>query len=140
MKLKFSSLILFGFAPWLISGGLSLHAGGICPRSGPEALATDPANAHSFAALMQDIGPEGIFVDTQGFDNNNDVAGNVMYNNQTEMNIHVHAVYVHGKNIKTQGKFILDVDIEAGKKVKLLTILRDKLGEPSTIFVEIFDN
>ena len=137
MNLKFFQMILFGFTPWLISGGLNLRAEGLCPETGPEALAPEAASAYSFAALMQDLGPEGIYVDMQGHGNNDDVAGIVTYNNQSQNNVHIHAIYVHGKNIKTQGMFTIDLDIEAGKKVKLLTILRDKLGEPATVAIEV---
>jgi hypothetical protein len=93
--------------------------------------------AYSFSALMQDLGPEGIYVDVQGHDNNDDVVGNVTYNNQTKDNVHIESIYVHGKNIKTQGMFRVNITIQIGAKIKLLEVLRDKLGEPATVAVEV---
>ena len=46
----------------------------------PEKLTTALDNFGSFSALMQDLGPEGIYVDVQGHDKNDDVVGNVTYN------------------------------------------------------------
>jgi len=126
MNIKSFPLFLFGSA-WLIWGGPSLLAGG----------STALDNSGSFSALMQDLGPEGIYVDVQGHDKNDSVVGSVSYNNQSKGSIHIQAIYVHGKNIKTQGLFPVNVDIEVGAKVKLLDVLRDKIGEPSTVAVEV---
>jgi len=103
----------------------------------PEKLTTALDNFGSFSALMQDLGPEGIYVDVQGHDKNDDVVGNVTYNNQSKGSVHIQAIYVHGKNIKTQGLFPVNVDIAVGAKVKLLEILRDKMGETATVAVEV---
>jgi hypothetical protein len=136
MNLKSLPLFLFGSA-WLVSGGLSLFAEGLLPKPGQEKLTSALANSGSFSALMQDLGPEGIYVDVQGHDKNDSVVGSVTYNNQSKGSVHIQAIYVHGKNIKTQGLFPLNVDIEVGAKVKLLEILRDKIGEPATVAVEV---
>lgn len=76
-------------------------------------------------------------MDVQGHDKNDDVVGTVTYNNQSKGSIHIQAIYVHGKNIKTQGLFTVNKDIEVGAKVKLLEILRDKAGEPATVAVDV---
>jgi hypothetical protein len=136
MNLKPFPLLLFGSA-LLMSGGLSLLADGFSPKPGPAILATAMPGAYSFSALMQDLGPEGIYVDVQGHDNNDDVVGNVTYNNQTKDNVHIESIYVHGKNIKTQGMFRVNITVQIGAKIKLLEVLRDKLGEPATVAVEV---
>jgi len=136
MNLRPSPLFLFGSA-WLISGGLSLPAEGLLPVPGQENLNTALDHTGSFSALMQDLGPEGIYVDVQGHGKNDEVVGDVTYNNQSKGSVHIQAIYVHGKNIKTQGLFPVNVDIEVGAKVKLLDILRDKLGEAATVSVEV---
>jgi hypothetical protein len=136
MNLKAFPLFLFGSA-WLILGGTSLLAEGRLPGPGQENLTTTLDPTGSFSALMQDLGPEGIYVDVQGHGKNDEVVGDVTYNNQSKGSVHIQAIYVHGKNIKTQGLFPVNVDIAVGEKVKLLEILRDKIGEPATVSVEV---
>jgi hypothetical protein len=136
MNLKPFPWLLCG-SSWLILGGLNLHADGFVTRPGPEILATALDSASSFSALMQDLGPEGIYVDVQGHDNKDDVVGNVTYNNQSKDSVHIESIYVHGKNIKTQGMFRINITIQAGAIVTLLEILRDKTGEPATVSVEV---
>lgn len=135
MNLKPFPLFLFGAC--LISGGLSLHAEGVLPIPARENLATALDHSGSFSALLQDLGPEGIYVDVQGHDKNDNVVGSVTYNNQSKGSVHIQAIYVHGKNIKTQGLFTVNVDVEVGAKVKLLDILRDKIGELATVAVDV---
>jgi hypothetical protein len=122
MHLTLYPLLLFGLAPWLLGGGLSLPGA---------------AGAGAFAAVRRDLGPEGIYVDMQGHDKDDEVAGEVTYNNQARMPVHIQSIYVHGKNIKTQGLFSVNLDIEAGAKVTLLEILRDKIGESATVAVDV---
>lgn len=136
MKLKLFSWLLLG-SVWWMSGGMSVPAEGGMPKPGQATLAAALEPSGSDTALARDIGPEGIYVDTQGHDQNDDVVGSVTYNNQSRVSVHIQAIYVHGKNIKTQGLFPVNVDIEVGAKVKLLEVLRDKTGEPATVAVEV---
>jgi hypothetical protein len=136
MNLKPIPLFLFG-SIWLISGGLSLLADGFVIKPGPKTMATALSSAYAFSALMQDLGPEGIYVDVQGHDNKDDVVGIVTYNNQSKDSVHIQSIYVHGTNIKTQGMFTVNAYIPAGTRVKLMEIMRDKTGEPATVAVDV---
>lgn len=84
-----------------------------------------------------DEGPQGIYVDTQGHDDNDGVVGTVTYNNQEQSTIHIDSIYVHGENITTQGRFKIDQNIYPGEKKKLLEILRDKKGMKSKVSVDV---
>jgi hypothetical protein len=95
---------------------------------------------YCFAAVLQDEGPAGIFVDMQGHDKNDGVVGTVYYNNQTSNSVHITSIYVHGKNITTQGRIPIDLDIEVSEKKKLVDIMREKLGEPATVSVDVHYN
>jgi hypothetical protein len=116
--------VLFGFLPVLMMGGMTFHAG-------------DPGPVFSFAARLQDQGPEGVFVDVQGHDKNDEVVGTVFYNNQSKITVRIESIYVHGKNITTQGRIPIGMDVPANSKVQLLVVKRDKLGEPSTVAVDV---
>jgi hypothetical protein len=61
----------------------------------------------------------------------------VTYNNQSKDSVHIQSIYVHGKNIKTQGMFTINAYIPAGARVKFLQIMRDKTDEPATVAVEV---
>ena len=115
-------------------GGTPLQAGGPGPMGGRVGL------TFCFSAVLQDAGPAGLFVDTQGHDNKDDVVGTVYYNNQSNNSVHIESIYVHGKNIRTQGRITIDLDIAASEKKKLVDIMREKLGEPSTVSVDVHYN
>jgi len=91
----------------------------------------------SLAAIVQDQGPEGIYVDVQGHDDNDDVVGNVTYNNQSSGNVRIESIYVHGENITTQGRIVIHMDIPAGTKKQIFVILRDKKGKPAKASVAV---
>jgi hypothetical protein len=86
---------------------------------------------------VPDEGPQGIYVDTQGHDDNDGIVGVVTYNNQEQSTIHIDSIYVHGENITTQGRFKIDQNIYPGEKKKLLEIVRDKKGLKSKVSVDV---
>lgn len=134
---KIPGLIFIWSVPFLMLFGLKLHAKGsrfnadIAPLVRLHLAETIPVSA------VTDEGPQGIFVDTQGHDDNDSVVGNVTYNNQEQSTIHIVSIYVHGENITTQGRFKIDQNIYPGEKKKLLEIVRDKKGTKSKVFVDV---
>jgi aerobic-type carbon monoxide dehydrogenase small subunit (CoxS/CutS family) len=76
----------------------------------------------------------------QGHDKNDDVVGTVYYNNQSNNSVHIASIYVHGKNITTQGRISINQDIEVSEKKKLVDIMREKLGETATVSVDVHYN
>jgi hypothetical protein len=106
--------------------------------AGSPAQAVGPLPSQAaMAAHVADEGPQGVFVDTTGFDDNDDTVGKVMYNNQDQNSIHIAAIYVHGENIVTQGRFELNLDIAPGEKKQLLVIMRDKKGMKAKVSVDL---
>jgi hypothetical protein len=138
MKLKkIPAYHFIWIAPLLMLVGVKLQAKepfpGIDPgpSAGPRQVETVRLSA------VPDAGPQGIYVDTQGHDDNDGVVGDVMYNNQDQSTIHIDSIYVHGENITTQGRFKIDQNIYPGEKKKLLEILRDKKGTKSKVSVDV---
>jgi hypothetical protein len=125
MNTAMGSLHHVWILPMLVLGGVPAQA--IVPS--PSAILK--------VTQVPDAGPQGVFVDTEGFDDNNSTVGKVMYNNQDQNPIHIAAIYVHGENIVTQGRFELNVDIKPGEKKQLLVILRDKKGVKATVHVDL---
>jgi hypothetical protein len=138
MNLKhLPSLIIVWTVPLLMLAGLKLRATG--PSANVDSGRSMAANlaVTTRVSPATDEGPQGIYVDTQGHDDNDGVVGNVTYNNQDQSTIHIDSIYVHGENITTQGRFKIDQNIYPGEKKKLLEILRDKKGLKSKVFVDV---
>jgi len=114
--------------PLLVLGCLPGNAKGPAPT---RVLKATPV------AQVADAGPQGVFVDTKGYDDNDDTVGKIMFNNQEQNKIHIAAIYVHGENIVTQGRFELNLDIQPGEKKQLLVVLRDKKGMKAKVFVDL---
>jgi hypothetical protein len=117
--------------------GLKLQATGAFLSADPEPWVIPYLAETALHSSVPDQGPQGIYVDTQGHDNNDSVVGNVTYNNQDQSTIHIESIYVHGENITTQGRFKIDQSINPGEKKQLLEILRDKKGTESKVFVDV---
>jgi hypothetical protein len=134
---KMPALNFIWIVPLLMLVGLKLHAMGPFPSaySGPM-VGLHLAETMRVSAVT-DEGPQGIYVDTQGHDDNDSVVGTVTYNNQDQSTIHIDSIYVHGENITTQGRFKIDQNIYPGEKKKLLEILRDKKGTKSKVSVDV---
>ena len=134
---KIPAMNFIWIVPLLMLVGLKLQAKGPFAR----ADAGSSAGLHLAETLGilagPDEGPQGIYVDTQGHDDDDGVVGNVMYNNQDQSTIHIDSIYVHGENITTQGRFKIDQNINPGEKRKLLEILRDKKGMKSKVSVDV---
>jgi hypothetical protein len=122
------SLLHAWILPLLMVTGMPGHASGPAPSRIPRATS---------AAQVPDAGPQGLYVDTKGHDDNDDTVGNVMYNNQDQNVVHIAAIYVHGENIVTQGRFELNLDIQPGEKKQLLVIMRDKKGMKAKVSVDL---
>jgi hypothetical protein len=140
MKLKkIPTLNFIGMVPLLLLVGLTLQAKG--PLAVADANAGPWAGLHLAKAVrssdVPDEGPQGIYVDTQGHDDNDGIVGVVTYNNQEQSTIHIDSIYVHGENITTQGRFKIDQSIYPGEKKKLLEIVRDKKGVKSKVSVDV---
>jgi hypothetical protein len=135
MNLQRLHPVSLGLLPLLMA--LALQAGEPGPMGGLEVMPAQAGAMFSHAARMQDQGPEGVFVDMQGHDKNDDVVGTVYYNNQSKITVRIESIYVHGKNISTQGRIPIGMDVHAGSKVQLVVIKRDKLGEPATGSVDV---
>jgi hypothetical protein len=95
------------------------------------------ATAIAYLHLGEDQGPQGLFIDVQGHDNNDDIVAKISYNNQDANTVHIDSIYVHGENLATQGRIPVDLDIPSGSKQELALIRRDKKGVPSKVFVDI---
>ena len=130
---KIPALNFIWIVPLLMLVGLKLHAKG--GRLGPVTAASVALSSR--VSAVPDEGPQGIYVDTQGHDDNDGVVGTVTYNNQDQSTIHIDSIYVHGENITTQGRFKIDQNIYPGEKKKLLEILRDKKGMKSKVSVDV---
>jgi hypothetical protein len=123
--------------PLLLLFGLELQAKGPFAPADFGPLVSLRLTEAVRVSTVADEGPQGIFVDTQGHDDNDSVVGNVTYNNQEQSTIHIDSIYVHGENITTQGRFKIDQNIYPGEKKKLLEILRDKKGTKSKVSVDV---
>lgn len=134
---KIPALICIWIVPLLMLVGLKLQARGPFPSADSEPLVGLHLAETIRVSAVPDEGPQGIYVDTQGHDDNDSVVGNVIYNNQDQSTIHIDSIYVHGENITTQGRFKIDQNIYPGEKKKLLEILRDKKGTKSKVFVDV---
>ena len=134
---KIPALICIWIVPLLVLVGLELQAREPFPSadSGPT-VGLHLAETAQVSAVP-DEGPQGIYVDIQGHDDNDGVVGTVTYNNQDQSTIHIESIYVHGENITTQGRFKIDQNIYPGEKKKLLEILRDKKGTKSKVSVDV---
>ena len=91
----------------------------------------------AYALHRQDQGPQGLYIDYQGHDVNDDTVARVTYNNQEAHDLHIESIYVHGENIVTQGRIQLDIDIPPGVKKELVIVRRDKKGLPAKVYVDI---
>ena len=122
MRIGKPFLILPWLLPWIALTGPALRA-----------------KTHAMAAFtrVSDLGPQGIFVDLAGHDDNDDVVGKVTFNNQGDSTVHIESLYIHGENITTQGRFDVAKDIQPGEKQELLVILRDVKGKKAKVFVDI---
>ena len=125
------------FLPLLMLVGLKLYAKGSLPNDDHGPLVRPMVAESAIVSSVPDEGPQGIYVDTQGHDDNDSVVGNVTYNNQDQSTVHIESIYVHGENITTQGRFKIDQNIYPGEKKQLLEILRDKKGVKSKVFVDV---
>jgi hypothetical protein len=134
---KISALICIWIVPILMLAGLKLQARGPFPSADSGLLVMLRQAETMGVSAVSDEGPQGIYVDTQGHDDNDSVVGNVTYNNQDQNTIHIDSIYVHGENITTQGRFKIDQNIYPGEKKKLLEILRDKKGTKSKVSVDV---
>jgi hypothetical protein len=134
---KIPALNFIWIVPLLMLVGLELHARGLFARAESGPLAGQYLTETMPVSAVPDEGPQGIYVDTQGHDDNDGVVGNVTYNNQDQSTIHIDSIYVHGENITTQGRFKIDQNIYPGEKKKLLEILRDKKGTKSKVSVDV---
>ena len=134
---KIPDLIVIWILPFLMLVGSELHATGPYARVHFESLVRLRPTETVNVSAATDEGPQGIFVDTQGHDDNDSVVGIVTYNNQEQSTIHIDSIYVHGENITTQGRFKIDLNIYPGEKKKLLEIVRDKKGTKSKVFVDV---
>ena len=103
------------------------------------ACATLPALPMPTSGTVADLGPQGMFIDLAGHDDNDDTVGTVTYNNQGDSTVHIESLYVHGVNITTQGRFEIDVDIQPGERKALKVIMRDVRGKKSKVFADIKD-
>jgi hypothetical protein len=134
---KIPSLNYIWIIPLLMLFGLKLHATGPFHGVGSGPLVGLHLVETVDISTGPDEGPQGIYVDTQGHDDNDGVVGIVTYNNQDQSTIHIDSIYVHGENITTQGRFKIDQNIYPGEKKKLLEILRDKKGIKSKVSVDV---
>ena len=134
---KIPALNFIWIVPLLMLVGLKLHAKGPFPIADPGPLVGLHLAETVQVSAVPDEGPQGIFVDTKGHDDNDGVVGTVTYNNQDQSTIHIDSIYVHGENITTQGRFKIDQSIYPGEKKKLLEIVRDKKGTKSKVFVDV---
>jgi len=137
MTQKQRPILLLGSIPLFMPGGVDLEHKVMLLKDRSGAMVMNTGLNFSLATIVQDQGPEGIFVDVQGHDDNDDVVGNVTYNNQSSANIRIESIYVHGENITTQGRFVVHVDISPGTKKQIFVILRDKKGKPAKASVDV---
>jgi hypothetical protein len=131
---KQRSLNLVLLLPALVLGSLGLQAK--TPWSYDNTICLAKVAIAKFGTVP-DAGPEGIYVDTLGHDDNDDIVGNITYNNQAQAAVHIESIYVHGENITTQGRFEINRNIASGEKRQLLVIMRDVKGQKAKVFVDI---
>jgi hypothetical protein len=134
---KIPALICIWMVSLLMLVGLKLQARAPFPSADSEPWVGLYLAETIDISAVSDEGPQGIYVDTQGHDDNDGVVGSVTYNNQAQSTIHIDSIYVHGENITTQGRFKIDQNIYPGEKKKLLEILRDKKGTKSKVSVDV---
>ena len=134
---KIPALICIWIVPLLVLVGLELQARAPFPSADSAPLVGLHLAETAQVSAVPDEGPQGIYVDTQGHDDNDGVVGTVTYNNQDQSTIHIESIYVHGENITTQGRFKIDQNVYPGEKKILLEILSDKKGTKSKVSVDV---